>query len=122
MPHDLLRLDDRTLELRVLTTQTSGAFAGSLYRPERDRFRAGETFELPRMTVEVVSVHDGHPYRLRFRADRSLDDPSIVLLCIEPRGIERCAPPPIGFVMRLPRAPVPTGDPNAPLTRTLRPL
>jgi hypothetical protein len=122
LPHDVLRVDDRTLEVRVLASETRGSFAGSLYRPMHAGFRPGDRVTLPRMTVEIMAAHRGHPYRLRFHADRSLDDPSLVLLCVEPSGIRRCTAPPPGFLLRLPRAPVPTGDPNAPYARSLKPL
>ena len=120
--HDLIRVDDRTLELQVLASDPGHAFTGSLYRSETDPFRDGEQVELPGVTVKVIATVDGDPFRIRFTADRSLDDPSIVLLCPEPSGLRRCAMPAPGFVLRLPRAPIPWGDPKQPFARTVRPL
>jgi hypothetical protein len=120
--HDLLRIDDRTLELQILASDPGRAFTGSLYRSETDPFREGDQIELPGVTVKVIATIAGDPFRIRFAADRSLDDPSIVLLCPEPSGLRRCAMPAPGFVLRLPRAPVPWGDPKQPFAKTVRAL
>jgi hypothetical protein len=120
--HDLIRLDDRTFEVQVLASDPGRAFTGSLYRSETAPFRDGDRVELPGVTVQVIATVDGDPFRIRFTADRSLDDPSIVLLCPEPSGLRRCAMPAPGFVLRLPRAPLPWGDPKQPFAKTVRPL
>jgi hypothetical protein len=120
--HDLIRIDDRTLELQVLASDPGRAFTGSLYRSDTKPFRDGDRVELPGVTVQVIATVEGDPFRIRFTADRSLDDPSIVLLCPEPSGLRRCTMPAPGVVLRLPRAPLPWGDPKLPFAKTLRPL
>jgi hypothetical protein len=120
--HDLIRIDDRTLEVQVLASDPGRAFTGSLYRSERAPFHDGDEIDLPGFKVRVLATVDGDPFRIRFTADRSLDDPSIILLCPEPSGIHRCAMPAPGFVLRLPRAPLPWGDPSLRYTKTVRPL
>jgi hypothetical protein len=118
--HDLFRIDDRTLEVQVLSSDAGRAFMGSLYRSEAAPFHKGDEIRLPGVTVRVLVTADGDPLRLRFTADRSLDDPTIVLLCPEPPGIRRCAMPAVGYALRLPRAPVPWGDPKLRYAKTLR--
>lgn len=120
--HDLIRIDDRTLEVQVLASDPGRAFMGSLYRSETAPFHDGDEIDLPGFVVRVIATVDGDPFRIRFTADRSLDDPSIILLCPEPSGIHRCAMPAPGFVLRLPRAPLPWGDPSLRYTKTVRPL
>jgi hypothetical protein len=120
--HDLIRIDDRTLELQILSSDPGNAFAGSLYRPFDAPLHVGERIVLPGFTAQIVETVAGDPLRVRFSADRSLDDPSIVLLCPDPSGLRRCAMPAQGFVLRVPRAPVPWGNPNQPFTKTVRPV
>jgi hypothetical protein len=118
--HDLFRIDDRTLEVQVLSSDAGRAFMGSLYRAETAPFRVGDEIRLPGVVVRVLIAVDGDPLRLRFTADRSLDDATIVLLCPEPSGIRRCAMPAPGYALRLPRAPLPWGDPKLRYAKTVR--
>jgi len=120
--HDLLRIDDRTIELQILSSDPGNAFAGTLYRPSDAPLHAGARVELQGFAAQVVEAVAGDPLRVRFSADRSLDDPSIVLLCPDPSGLRRCAMPPLGHILRVPRAPVPWGNPNQPFAKTLRPI
>ncbi len=122
LPHDLVRIDDRTLDVQVLASRGDRAFAGALHRPETAPFHVGDRFELRGLSVEILAVKAGDPKRFRLRSDRSLDDPSIVLLCAEPSGLRRCEMPAVGFALRVPRASVPWGDPNERLPRSLRRL
>lgn len=120
--HDFIRVDDRVLEVQVLASDPGHAFTGTLYRPIEAPFHDGDRVDLPGFHVQVLATIDGDPFRIRFTADRSLDDPSLVLLCPEPSGLRRCAMPAIGYVLRLPRAPVPWGNPSLSFTKTVRPL
>jgi hypothetical protein len=119
-PHDLARIDDRTLEVRVLSTDPGQAFTGSLYRPDDAPLARGDRVELPSFAVEVLDTYRGDARRFRVRADRSLDDPSIVLICPDPKGLVRCPMPPTGSTLRLPRAPLPWSGPNPAFSRSLR--
>ena len=106
----------------MLASDPGHGFSGSLHRPVEAPLRDGERIELPGFSVHVIATIDGDPVRFRFTADRSLDDPSLVLLCPEPSGLRRCAMPAVGMVLRLPRAPVPWGNPRMSFAKTLRPL
>lgn len=120
--HDLIRVDDRTIELQVLASDPGHAFTGTLYRPIEAPFHEGDRVELPGFHVRVIATVAGDPVRIRFSADHSLDDPSLILLCPDPSGLRRCPMPPIGSALRLPRAPLPWGDPHMPFAKTLRRL
>ena len=59
-------------------------------------FRTGERITTSTMEVEIVEQQGGRARRVRYRFDRSLDDPSMVLMVFTDAGIERLAAPPIG--------------------------
>ncbi|MFI5308469.1 MAG: hypothetical protein ACHQ53_14015, partial [Polyangiales bacterium] len=105
--HDLHRVDAHSLELEVLASDLRGAFAGSIYRPSEQGFVAGQRVELPRMTVDLLAVADGNPWRLRFTFERALDDPALLFLHARPEGLRRFVPPPLGATLRLPLASAP---------------
>jgi hypothetical protein len=67
-------------------------------------WQEGETVQLDAMRVRAEQVVDGHPSRLRFTFDRTLEDPSYVFLIALPFGIVRWFPPAIGQQMLVPRA------------------
>lgn len=101
-PHVLRRLDDRTLELGVLS-DAPGSFAGSLYRPSEQPFMPGQQVHLPRMDVQVLSVRGGDVTRFAVRFDRPLESPDLVFLHAAPGGLRRLAPPALGQELLLPR-------------------
>jgi hypothetical protein len=108
LAHDLTRTADRTLELKVLGSDVSDAFAGSLYRPRTAPLRVGDRITVGagrrRMQVTVLRVVDGNPLRLRFDFGRSLDDPSLVILHPGPNGLQPIPTLAVGQTVRLPRA------------------
>jgi hypothetical protein len=106
-PHRVQRLDDHTIELTLLSSTLDGVFAGSLQRPSNRRFRAGDRVRLPRLWVEVVAVRAGNPWRLRYRFDKPLDDPSLWFLRAEPAGLRRMRMPEAGVELTLPAASAP---------------
>jgi hypothetical protein len=105
--HDLDRIDAHTLELRVLSSDVSGAFAGSLYRTAEQWLRAGDHVHLPGLDVEVLAADQGNPWRMRFRFERELEDPHLLFLQARIDGLHRLTLPPVGGSVRLPRAAVP---------------
>ncbi|PRP94589.1 hypothetical protein [Enhygromyxa salina] len=101
---------DDTLELFAV----QGAWmhtAGELFFRRADQpLRAGDVLEYPSMRVKIVADDDGHPTRLQFRFDRSLDDPSLVFVVATKHGLQRWAVPAAGArnIVPLPRLPVAT--------------
>jgi hypothetical protein len=108
LAHDLTRTGERTLELQVLGSNVSDAFAGSLYRPRTAPLRVGDRITVGagrhRMDVTVLRAVDGNPLRLRFDLGRSLDDPALVLLHAGPTGLQPIPRLALGQRVRLPRA------------------
>jgi hypothetical protein len=102
--HDLRRLDDHTLELRVLATELKGAFAGSLHRTADRPITAGQRFAGGGFVVHVLEARDGNPARFTVRFERALDDPALWLLHAFPEGMRRLRVPPVGETLRLPVA------------------
>lgn len=101
--HDLHRTGPATLEVTILSSRTNGAFTGSLYRATDRPIVTGERFSLPGLQVEVLGAHHGQPWKLRFRFDRSLSDPHLLLLHEGKQGLRRVEPPAVGETLRLPR-------------------
>jgi hypothetical protein len=106
-PHELTVLDAHTLELQVLSSDVTDAFAGSIYRPRDQPLSAGDVVQLRGMRVQVMSVRAGNPNRVRVHFDRALSDPQLVLLHAFPDGLRRIALPVTGQSLLLPRAAVP---------------
>jgi len=102
--HQLLRVDESTLELTVLSSDVRDAFAGSLYRAGDDELEVGDVVRMRGMEVTVLAVQDGNPRWLRVRFDVQLEDPRLVFLHARPEGLRRFAPPRVGERMMLPRA------------------
>lgn len=102
-PLDLVRVADRTLEIRTLTSNVRGGAVPSLYRNADHPIVAGYTAELPGLRVRVTRAAQGNPVWARFGFDRSLDDPRLVLLHSTPRGLRRVAMPPLGETLRVGR-------------------
>lgn len=101
--HDLRRVGERVLEVTVLSSRLAGAFAGSLYRGYDAPLRAGDSVNLPGLTVEVLGARRGQAWKLRYTFNRSLDDPRLRLMHQYPDGLRRVALPPVGETLRLPR-------------------
>jgi hypothetical protein len=104
LPIDLLRLDDRTLELRILTMNVAGTAVPSLYRGSDTPIVPGQRVELPGLSVEVLDTLFDNPTRVRFRFDRSVDDPSLWFVYATEAGLRRQTMPAIGAQMRFPFA------------------
>jgi hypothetical protein len=107
LPHQLLRVDAHTLELKVLGGDARDGFAGSLYRARGEPLAEGQRARLRGMEVRVLAVRDGNPYLLRVRFDRQLEDPRLLFLHARPEGLRRLSLPAVGERVLLPRAAVP---------------
>jgi hypothetical protein len=96
-PLQVVRTADDTLEL--------SAEGGVLEHPVAEMFRrprpleAGERFRLPDMEIEILARGGTH---VRYRFDRSLDDPSIALLMLQGETIRRLDRLPVGSRIRTP--------------------
>ncbi len=108
--HFLIGIDDHSLELQVAASDLRDAFAGSIYRPEREVFFPGQRLRVPGMQIEILGVEaSGNPWRMRIRFDRALDDPHLIFLHARPDGMRRFQPPRPGQRLLLPRAALPWG-------------
>lgn len=65
-------------------------------------FQTGERVTTSTMTVEIVEQQGGRARRVRYRFDRPLDDPSLVLMVFDERGIVRVPAPAIGGHIAVP--------------------
>lgn len=106
------RTDDDVLEINAIG---EGMFT---HRDERSFRRASEAFELgDRVDVglyeaEIWRMHpSGGVQAVRFHFDRSLDDPSLVLLMAKPRGLTRIDAPPVGGSLVVPLGRLPDIEP-----------
>jgi hypothetical protein len=105
--HELTRVDARSIELTILSNDVRGAFAGSAYRAADDVLHAGQQFSLRGMRIEVLSMQDGNPQRLRFQFDRALEDPTLFFLFAYPDGLRQLPLPKVGERVLLPMAALP---------------
>lgn len=102
-PLDLIRVGERSLEVRALTGNLRGGAVPSLYRSERQPILAGHTASLPGLAVRVLRVADDNPAWMRFDFDRPLDDPELLFLHSTSAGLRRVRMPALGQTLRLPK-------------------
>ncbi len=100
---DLTRVDERTLDVTVLTADLRGGGVPSLYRSERAPLDTGFAANLPGLSVHVLRSVRGNPFVMRFGFDRSLDDPALVFLHSTEHGLRRITMPALGASLRLPK-------------------
>jgi hypothetical protein len=96
--HDqrLTRVAPDTLELAVDGSGMLENPVSQLYRGLEHPLAPGQVVALPGLSVEVLEAGTWGPKRVRYRFDRSLDDPSIVVLIQKDDAIRRFAVPPVG--------------------------
>ena len=101
--HRLKRTAPDTLELSTPRgTLLDGPWAVTMRRPDRALAR-GSVVQLGDFRATVLDDHQGRPTRVAFRFDRSLEDPSLVLLAVVGGQLQRFQPPPLGVDIALPR-------------------
>jgi hypothetical protein len=98
---DLHRVDERTLDVTVLTADLRGSAVPSLYRSDAQPITAGYYTTLPGLSVRVLRALRGNPFVMRFAFDRPLEDPELVFLNSTMRGLRRIAMPAVGQTLRL---------------------
>ena len=104
VPHDLTRVDARTLRLRPLGAALLESAGEEMFRAPELTFAPGQRVQLPGMEVLIEETRNGKPTSVRLRFDDSLDGPAYVLLCSTAQGLTRFVPPPVGQTVRVPAA------------------
>lgn len=102
--HDqrLTRVAPDTLELDVDGSGMLENPVSQLYRGLEHPLVPGHRVSLPGLSVEVLQAGTWGPKRVRYRFDRSLDDPSIVVLIQKDDAIRRFTVPPVGGESTIP--------------------
>jgi hypothetical protein len=108
LAHDVERVADDALLLRTLGGTFLASAQEHMFRSRRRPLITGQAVALDGLRVEVVRMLHGLPQTLRLTFDRSLDDPSLLLLVAGRHGVTRFQPPRLREITRLPRA----GYPN----------
>jgi hypothetical protein len=109
--HHLKQTAPDTLELSTPGgTLFDGPWVSSIRQPDRGLAR-GSVVHLRDFSATVLDDHRGRPTRVAFRFDRPLEDPSLVLLAVVDRKLQRFRLPPIGQEVVLPRGRVLSAGP-----------
>jgi hypothetical protein len=110
-PHDerVKRLDDDTLEIDVEGGALLEGALECVVRPPSDPLRAGDVVPFGTSTVRILADDAGRPTRISVTFDRSLDDPSMVLLVWQRGALRTLAPPAVGAEVRVPHERGPSG-------------
>lgn len=106
--HEVTRVGDDALELRVLGGAMLESWAERLYRDPAEGFRAGDVVPLEGAEVRVLEAPGGAPTRIAVRFDRPLDDPTLTFATWRDGALRRVALPRVGEALRLPYTPGPT--------------
>ncbi len=94
--HVVRRTDDTTLEIEVNDgTLLENGFE-TVVRPTTSPFRAGDVVTLSGFTVRILDAVLGRPRRFAVTFDRSLSDPTLVLVLWQDGALRRLVPPAIG--------------------------
>jgi len=105
--HDILRSADNQLLFTVLGGSMLLGDIEKLYRADRFPFRFGDTVELDGLKVEILTLFEDKPHRVRFTFDKALDDKSYLFLYSSGRGLREFKLPAVGERVRVPRAQFP---------------
>jgi hypothetical protein len=101
---DIARTGPGTLSLATLGGGLLTSSQEHMFRSARAPVRAGDHFSAQGFSVRVLRETAGQAQAVEIAFERSLDDPSMVLLVSTPLGFERWYPPAIGQLARVPRA------------------
>lgn len=108
--HELRRTGDRSLEIRILDGALLEDALETLFRPpDSAPLRSGEVVSLAAWSVRVIDESGGRPTRFSVLFDRSLDDPSLVLLIWKGGALRALRPPSLGARVRIEHEPGPIG-------------
>lgn len=108
-PHDIARVDDRTLEMTILGgTWLAGGFERLFRGPGAPPLRRGDVVETPGFTAEVLQTRGDGLRRVRFTFVEP-PGPDTVFLQATGDGLQEVELPPIGGKIRLKKAAYPYG-------------
>jgi hypothetical protein len=105
---DVQRTGPSTISIQTLGGGLLTSGQETMFRSARVAARVGDIFRAPGARVRVLNAYRGQAQAIEVTFDRSLDDPSQVLLVAKREGFERWSPPPIGATSRVTRAAGPT--------------
>jgi hypothetical protein len=94
-------VDARTFELETLDEPFLTQAFEQVYMTQPLAIRRGDRWKTPLFAVSALETDRGRPTKLRFRLNRSLDDPRIIFLRSEHGKLAAIAPPPIGTAIVL---------------------
>ncbi len=106
-PHTLTRVADDAFEMEVVDGAMLLGPVERLFRRPAFAFSPGERVHLDGLTVQIIKMKAGHPLRVRYTFETSVDDPSIVFLLATKRGMIRYPMGPVGATMAIPPATLP---------------
>jgi hypothetical protein len=106
--HYVQRTGDNELLMRSLGGYYLDSGEENMFRSPKRTWREGESMHLDGMRITTEQVQDGVPGALRLTFDRTLDDPTLVLLVAMPFGLVRFQPPPLGEQRLIARAAFPS--------------
>ena len=102
--HDVLRTDERTLEMTVLGGSLMESDLETLYRAERFPLNPGDRVKTDEFEALILRGYDGKPVSVRFVFKRSLEDDSYLFLFSTLNGLRRFLLPAVGQKLRVPKA------------------
>jgi hypothetical protein len=106
--HDITRTAPNELEILVLGGTFLNGGLAELYRADRFRYRLNDVIYLKGLTIRILALDNGRPYRARFIFDKPLEDPSYLFLHSTKNGLRRFELPAVGATVRLPLAQFPS--------------
>ncbi|MBI1320326.1 MAG: hypothetical protein GC168_15470 [Candidatus Hydrogenedens sp.] len=101
--HEVTRVDDHTLNLRVVDGEILTTIFEKLVRNKHHPLLPGEILRFRDFDVEILAVGDSGPSRMQFRFKRSLDDPKLELLEWRNSRMQHFTPPAVGETVYLER-------------------
>jgi hypothetical protein len=106
--HAITRIDERTLDVRVVDDFGLGtSVAGSLTRAVDEGMAAGDKAHVAGMDVTVVETHQGQPTHMRIQFDVPLESEELAFVHSTSRGLEHLALPQVGGTLQLPAPTMP---------------
>ena len=109
-PHKLVRKGKRVLEMEVIGGVMLRGPVEQLFRRPDAPFAEGDVVKLDGVQAKILQVDDeGRPWKVRWRFDESVDDPSLVFLLATKKGMLRYPMGPVGATMMIPPAVLPMG-------------
>jgi hypothetical protein len=90
------------------TTLLHGAFE-TLYRPDSEPLRVGDTIDQCGARIRVVAMREGRPSRIELTTDAPLDGSDVAFVAWRDGAMRRLPLPPVGESVVIPWSPGPSG-------------